>query len=507
MNDKLKKILSTSALSVALISWWTTANGLYMYIFDYFWQAYIMSSALQGVLFALSIKGFDLFIQFKQKYKKIALIIIWLSLLAVSSTFSYVYVSRTVYSDKMLEYDAKRILNAYCLKENYNLSSEIEILLNGNDGIKESMNNYIQLLANTENGVEIDRNSEERMNILINKLEDNVNDFEYFPDITLLLSYINNILDGKYSENDIVTLNAEIQNVLDYIEDNETANYNSINVMKEDADNYQKRLRDFKNTTNTNYIELKSKLEHVQKEIESLEKEKRELNEQKTYIKQMETIIISIEGSLENDLYQNVIELYNEMNMEQINTENLLKCSGKIYDIMLKNNVNAADKRMSGYNKFKNDVTKYEQLITAQQLIGNEIDALYNQTENADNDNSEYITNSEGQSDIAETADEWRNYWHKRLNSLKSCVQIMSKCGLKSDEANNLIDNINDNERLYLSDLNDLERSFALLFGRNPMHPYKTILAISFVFSFWIDMFAVLISFMIYIVRNKAAEN
>lgn len=34
---KLRKMLSTAALSVALISWYTTANGLHQYVFRSIW--------------------------------------------------------------------------------------------------------------------------------------------------------------------------------------------------------------------------------------------------------------------------------------------------------------------------------------------------------------------------------------------------------------------------------------------------------------------------------------
>lgn len=231
-NQKLKSILSTSALSVALISWGTTANGLYVYVFDYFWQAYIMSAALQGVLFALSIKGIDLFFQFKKVYEKGLLIVIWILLLGASSTFSYVYISRTVYSDKELEDDAKRVLNAYCLKENYELNSEIKALLEDSNGVRNSMDQYIQLLANIENGVEISDRNKEQLNKLLNKLNNDFVGKKYCPNTTILVLDINTILSGKYSENDIETLNNEIQNMLNAIANSERMIHSELNDEK-----------------------------------------------------------------------------------------------------------------------------------------------------------------------------------------------------------------------------------------------------------------------------------
>lgn len=514
-NQKLKSILSTSALSVALISWGTTANGLYVYVFDYFWQAYIMSAALQGVLFALSIKGIDLFFQFKKIYEKGLLIVIWILLLGASSTFSYVYISRTVYSDKELEDDAKRVLNAYCLKENYELNSEIRALLEDSNGVRNSMDQYIQLLANIENGVEISDRNKEQLNKLLNKLNNDFVGKKYCPNTTILVLDINTILSGKYGENDIETLNNEIQNMLNAIANSERMIHSELNDKRKNVDKYQNRLKDFKSTANENYKDLKIELETSQEAIQSLENEERVLIEQKTCINQLKTLIRGLEGSIESDLYRSVLALYSEMNKEEINADNVLKSAEEIYDILQKNGVSANDARIVKYNRFRNDIAQYKLLITAQQLIDSEIKELYRQTEEEDTENSvdnikidteELYDDEINESDNIEADKDWKEYWHKRLNSLKKSVQIMSQCGLNTKVINSLIENINSNERLYLSDLNDLERSFSLLFGKNPVHPYKTILKFSFAFSFGIDLLSILVSIIRYIVQEKHEE-
>ena len=210
-----------------------------------------------------------------------------------------------------------------------------------------------------------------------------------------------------------------------------------------------------------------------------------------------------------------MLALYSEMNKEEINADNVLKSAEEIYDILQKNGVSANDARIVKYNRFRNDIAQYKLLITAQQLIDSEIKELYRQTEEEDTENSvdnikidtEDLYDDEiNESDNIEADKDWKEYWHKRLNSLKKSVQIMSQCGLNTKVINSLIENINSNERLYLSDLNDLERSFSLLFGKNPVHPYKTILKFSFAFSFGIDLLSILVSIIRYIVQEKHEE-
>lgn len=286
-------------------------------------------------------------------------------------------------------------------------------------------------------------------------------------------------------------------------------------MKKKNVDDYQGRLKDFKSTANKDYKALKIKLETSQEAIQSLENEERVLIEQKTCINQLKTLIRGLEGSIESDLYRSVIALYSEMNKEEINADNVLKSAEEIYDILQKNGVSANDARIVKYNRFRNDIAQYKLLITAQQLIDSEIKELYRQTEEEDTENSvdnikidteELYDDEINESDNIEADKDWKEYWHKRLNSLKKSVQIMSQCGLNTKVINSLIENINSNERLYLSDLNDLERSFSLLFGKNPVHPYKTILKFSFAFSFGIDLLSILVSIIRYIVQEKHEE-
>ena len=75
--------------------------------------------------------------------------------------------------------------------------------------------------------------------------------------------------------------------------------------------------------------------------------------------------------------------------------------------------------------------------------------------------------------------------------------------GLDERQISNLIAEIEEKERLYLSDLNDFERAWELLWGG---HPYKTSLKFSCVVSAGIDLLSVLMSILLYIFKKKGRE-
>lgn len=188
------------------------------------------------------------------------------------------------------------------------------------------------------------------------------------------------------------------------------------------------------------------------------------------------------------------------------------------FSTLLENGVTADDERLVYYARFKSDIRKYEVVVQAKEDILEEIDCLYalsnkveeiyqeeNGTAKAELQiDSTSVQNSNSLSqDLTEDKDTWVRYWRGRLNTLKSNYQKLCQGGLNVEDTESLIESIEERERLYLSDLNDLERSFSLLFGVKPKHPYKIMLVFSFCFSFGIDLFSVLMSCLLYLFRDK----
>jgi len=94
-----------------------------LYIFqDNFLSAFLLSGAVQGALFGMSTEFFKILNKYPRKISKIAVIAIWLFLLIFSSGFSYVGISKTAYSDDVLEEDAEQVLIMYCLDNVNNLT-------------------------------------------------------------------------------------------------------------------------------------------------------------------------------------------------------------------------------------------------------------------------------------------------------------------------------------------------------------------------------------------------
>ena len=114
----------------------------------------------------------------------------------------------------------------------------------------------------------------------------------------------------------------------------------------------------------------------------------------------------------------------------------------------------------------------------------------------------EELDDAEGQDkeeSEAITKEKWISYWQKHLNSLKNNAKMLQAGGLDGDTINELVNSLEKKERMYLSDLNDFERAYRLLFE----HPYKVMLIFSLAISFAIDLFAVCMSGLLYLLKQK----
>lgn len=100
------RIIKAAAFCFAVMSWLATAEGLHMYVFNYAWQAQMISFGVQSILFVLNLKLPYYLEQLGQhgtagkKYRKrlfqAAISALYVAAMVFSSFFSFVYISNSV---------------------------------------------------------------------------------------------------------------------------------------------------------------------------------------------------------------------------------------------------------------------------------------------------------------------------------------------------------------------------------------------------------------------------
>lgn len=477
-NIAVRKLLASAALATAIISWIATAQGLHEYVFDHYWQAAIISGAIQGTLFAFSVNAISL-IKKLNSIGKWAMIALWVILLFSSSIFSYVYISKTVYSEKLLMEDANRILVQKCQEMYFALD---EILNLQKTDVENQLSEYIKMLGGSESNVTLSEDSKKLIERVIDKIKEfeNKNVKEVPVNIMILLEKLKS---GTYVSNDVDTLKEVVKVEITEVE----SLINKFEVEKEniqtDINNINERLETFSNVSSQAYENLLQDLKEKEEKRDEYFEKIQNLNDYKGELENCNNVVNAIENTEEKRLYDEALNLRKYMNEEILNVEEIQKSAENVYNILLENNASASDERLSGYRNFYNHISTYKIVMQSKQKINVEIENLY-----------EYSDDSE------KTIEHWR----KKLKSLQEISKEVPDeyfdAYSKKYSKNRIIEQTANLDRVYLSDLNDFELAWTLLF--NSVHTYKILLIFSLLFAFGIDLFSFGAGCLLYFIKK-----
>ena len=523
----LRKLFTSTSLSTALLSFISTMGGLRLYIFqDNFLSAFLLSGAVQGALFGMSTEFFKILNKYPRKISKIAVIAIWLFLLIFSSGFSYVGISKTAYSDDVLEEDAEQVLIMYCLDTDYELIDYIKKLekkylvdfynyldkLNGgkenftvseqDQKILESQKTALETYQST---TEIDKGNGTKVS---------TSEISGILNTEMLCVYIDTIKEGNYGNDQ--ALNNKIADASkkksEY--DQRYSEENKLITGDPEVGNegYNARSYQFGDLSHPIYRAIQDNITIAQENMLKIKAFSDKLDDFVKYLEECKMYIENdFETSAENSIYQQTLLLKEEINKENINTEVVISISEEIYDKLIENNISVEDEKITGYAIFKNNVNEYKNVVEQKQDLEKEIEELndysselllgitVDSTDDSINQNdnpSDSIDNSVISTDKTDSSDKaWKIAWSNHLLKIQSVIKELPSETVDNDNSISLpkekttyLEEISDRKRLYLTDINDFDRAWTLFFTN--FHPikYKSMLFVSVIIAFGLDL-------------------
>lgn len=516
--EPLRKLFTSTSLSTALLSFISTMGGLQLYIFqNNFVSAFVLSGAIQGALFGISTEFFGIIGKFSKKISKSSFIVIWLLLLLFSSGFSYVGISKTAYPDDVLKDDSEQILIQYCIDTDNELLGYIRTL---EPEYLKNIYEYINTLNGGEEGFTLSQQDKqifadektalkEYQNILEIDNGDgtttNAAEIKAILNTEMLCTYIDTIQNGNYG-NELnaykVALDYKIDDAngkkSDY--DKRYDDENKLIVGDPTADTEAARLgfngrsAQYRNLSDPNFIKLQQDIETAEANKVKFKALSDKLDD---FIKCLEECKRFVENDFEtgteNDIYQKTLSLKKEVNKETIEVNKVITLSEEIYDDLISNNTSATDDRIAKYAIFKNDIKEYKNVIEQKQVLESELEVLNDysselitiETDPVDT-SSLTSTASNANPDIA-----WKKIWSNHLIKIQLTLkQLPDEYGTISlpRKKAKYLEEIFDRRRLYLTNINDFDRAWSLLFSN--FHPLKNkiMLFVSIVIAFGLDL-------------------
>jgi hypothetical protein len=445
------RLLRVGVVFLAVVSFFTTANGMRKYIFvDNGSVAYAASAAIQGILLALSMNLPDylknIWKNFKNIYKKENLIVVALSFsvklilsamailltmvsIFCSSLFSYVYIAEVIHKDSW-EVDSELLVQQAYRLELYNAQDythAYQIYL------EEAVGERILLLEQTAAGLsnsvsdlEVDWGKERDtyapsdgstgasyMAAVIDVMENAIKKEASQEERTLAITAVT---DAKKNINNRME---NIQQNLSTLDNNISTYYDQVNKLNTQISRAQAGvdvtyLQDSVNT----YLSLITKIVQQQADLQT---EYRTLELSAERLAFYESLLGLSSSTSSMSISSSLIQLQSEFFQTEPDETKLLKLATDIFD-SLRNASRIANETEKG----NEDALTYTNLLQQMNwLIRNLIDYLEVKEIEADIDDmiEDLRTVAYGAKTIQN--DEWKNEWNQRLSALKAQISAL----------------------------------------------------------------------------------
>lgn len=497
-----RKNLSLAATGLALVSWYTTAHGLLEFVFHNWWQAAIISGAIQITLFILNLKLISYI-----KNNRWGVLPLWIACLTASCTFSYVYISSAIYNDSLYYSDADRVIEEKITEMSLQVNEYISNNITYNKNIMEQ---YCSTLADLNIAYISSSDASAILDGYINLLKSN--DLHKMKDPTMmqsiqLLENVIQVFPADYSDQDIQSAINNISSIKKYFND-----YLSVtDKLREDEfqmwQKINKRLEQYPHFQDPEFIELQQQNTERGEYINSLDSKivyiKTAINTTNNSIEGLKREQQNNSGNKITSAKQNLLL---EMNKDSPDLDRIEFYANQIYEAIISQNISNESFEIKDYYKFKNAVSQYRTFQGLKSEIENSIESL-------DNPRIGFTLNETNIHDESELHT-WKNNWYEILHNLKN---IIRSCPLPNElttipddadvtesiqlivypfdefSSETMITTISEIERSYLADLNIIEKTLNLLVTK-----YKYMAWFSLFSAILLDLIGTLIGIFLY---------
>lgn len=498
LNDSIRRIIVVASIGLAVISSYTTAKGLSEYVFkDVFWQAMVVSIAIQGGLFVLNLNLLGYI-------KKSRLIIpLWIILLGMSCSFSYVYISEQVYPNELYREDANRILTEESIEcceilETYTTSYSASLL--------EDMEEFIFIIESEEKEESNNLSDKELESLKIVVEEINISEvtetdiLEFIITINERLKFLNQKIfssesDGvtKITMKEAIEELQDTKNVLESIK-GKIQESQALEITKLNEERERLKNGGF-DTSSQTYINLNIA---NQKREEKIDLMQLLLSKVEIKIQDMDNMISQFENESNYVINVTVQTIKEELIKSEPNLDTIQGCMDDLSVIVLQEK---SEDIISSYRDFIKSVEVYKELLEKEENIKE----LYDE-----------LTKVLGSEEI--TGENLRTKWSDLLKRIRILfIELPKSQELMMDKENDatIEDNLwfedkreekleflSEIERRYFSDMNNLERAWILLTN----HKYNTMAIYSFIFAVLLDAIGALMGIFLYVLENKDSQ-
>lgn len=500
-------IMRIATVLLAIVSWWSTAQGMKQFVFDQEWQANLASLAIQAILLSLNFYLPEIWKMFKKPQWKAVFLLFTALVLSCSSIFSYIFIANYVYTNagdtnniNAWDVDSQLLVQSAYREELYDANDYAEGYM---ESLQTTLSSQISELYTMADALEGDGvQATDNLDLEGNRADFGEEDFAARTEMTTAIDAMEAAIAQDATESDRTQANTILSGLIGQInttisdlqtrQASATANVAQTKNYLDDATEQlnnpplgvdTNQLQEAYDTAYNNYMTALNNEQDLKNEQEQYQEALSALQQYQNYLgfstagagQQISTELLDIQRGL----FQS--------GTSEANPEDLEQSAVNIFEQLLSSN-----------EDFSGDTTGYQSMLTTMDAF---IQNLSNYGEVASIRDELDSMISKLKDDHASEQDgeqPWQNDWEQKINELKAQIgSLPIYMGEDEPELNqysrttamNRLDNA---LRNYISGHNDAEQAFIYLGS-----PYKALAIFSLVLAYLLDIAAFITGFVI----------
>lgn len=491
-------IMRIATVLLAIVSWWSTAQGMKQFVFDQEWQANLASLAIQGILLSLNFYLPQILKKFTKIRWKVGFLIFTTVVLSCSSIFSYIFIANYAYTNagdtnniNAWDVDSQLLVQSTYREELYDASDYAEGYM---ESLQTTLSSQISELYTMADTLESDGvQATDNLDLEEDRAEFGREDFVASDDMNTAIDAMEAALAQDATESDRTQANNILSGLISQISG---AIDNLQNVQIPDAidasDRYSVDLEAAESRVNNppqgaDLDELNEALASAQADYNNARANEQNLRDE---LKQYQEALTALQR------YQNYLGLSTAGAGQQISTA-LLDIQRGLFQSgtstgnsndLEQDAVDIFEQLLSSNEDFSGNTTEYQTMLTTMdafiQNLSNygEVATIRDTLDGMISDLRTVDFNSE---------QAWQNYWEEKLNELKAQIGSLpiymgeDEPGLSQYSRTTAMNRLDNALRNYISGHNDAEQAFIYLES-----PYRALAIFALVLAYLLDIAA-----------------
>ena len=490
-------LLRLATVLLAIVSWWSTAQGMRDYVFSQAWQANLASFAIQSILLGLNFYLPTFWRWIHSLRGKICVLALSGVVLFCSSWFSYVFIVGTVY-EKSWQTESRLLVQSVYRNELYKADEFVQI---SSDALRETLGDEVAALYTASKTADTETTQNPSgLDLTADKASyaDNA-DFAAKNEIASAIQAMQTATQEGTSSGvreqaaaALTQLTKQVETRIGQLTQQISQTQDALTAAADAQTSAASALRNAPYGSNTNalqsaYNSAASRLSNLQDTVNQQQQDLQDY-QQAQGILQRYAGVLGIAGNAASvQTGQALRSIQSALLQTDVDTEAIEQQARTVFEQLQAAQDSGSD---ADFQTLLNDMDSFIRKVQDYAVLKSSDDALQNQIDSMT-------------ADTAQDTENWEPLWTEKIERLKATISGLpvSDSGQEYDRADAL-DKLDDAQRLYISEHNPVDQALIYLGS-----PYWQLAAFSLVLAFFLDIAAFITGLVIDVAdRRKMLE-